>query len=303
MENNNLESSSNDNNENKNMFNEEYKLLLLKNGIDIDKWYHKLLTNMYYSINNIKPDLKCLLFSPDKLKKEETKLIDKFKIITQENSNYEQMIHSKDPVYTISTEINFNTKMNDIIDIVNNKKYSDKLEIISLISKSLYFYIENGKRVDKILLNIESYKQWCENISNNNLSTIGDYINLQKWLKNSNLNILLETEYSEAIYTKKTFNHNYFFFLISGSGTAKREDIKGQTTEVSITKQQIENYKAHIKEYMKYDLVREYSIIDFMLKILKLRTNISYVDIGDSDLFRMFDIYYMYTKSEKYIDF
>ena len=261
-----------------------------------------ILTNIYYSINGVKPDLKCLLFSPNTYEKEEQRLSQKFKIITKEKANYEKSIHAKDAVYRIDTEINFNTPIKDIINIVNNKKYPDKLEIVSLISKSLYFYINNGKRVNKILLNNDTYKQWCENISNNKYVTIGDYINLDKWLKNSDLNILLNTQYTELTYTKQKFKQNYFFFLISGSGTAKREDVKGENVEVTITNKQIVDYKNTVKQYMKYDLIREYSIIDFILKILKLKTNISYVNREQSDLFRLFDIYYMYDKSEKYIN-
>jgi hypothetical protein len=270
---------------------------------DIKVYIHKknvlmianILTNIYYSINNKTPDTRCKLFSQNENKTIENKILtSEFGVILRsEIDEYNKSI-TKNETYTLNTSIDMNTNIQTIIDIVNRKEYPDKLEIVSIICKTLYFYIENGKVVNKILLDTDRYKQWCNEISTKKFSSVKKYM-IVKWLKKVNYRNFLDKKYTEATYTKKTFNQDFFFFLISGLGSGKIQTVQGEPgAEVTITKQQIENYKKNVLRDIKYDLIREYTVIDFILKILKLRTNTKYIYKEESDLFTMLDIYYMY---------
>jgi len=220
-----------------------------------------ILTNIFYSINKIQPDSKCTTFSFNKYKTEEKKIrTSEFKTIYNQEQN---IMYQKDETYLSSTPINFNTKLQELVEIVNDKKYSDKLQIISVITKNLSFYIESGTPIRKILLDTEMYKKWCDIISEKVLDKLDDYMNMPSWFKEVDYSKLIYTEYTAEKYTKETFKLDYFFFVISGSSESTEND-----EIIEITREQINKFKKSVLEYIKYDLIREYTIIDFVLKIL-----------------------------------
>jgi hypothetical protein len=97
-------------------------------------------------------------------------------------------------------------------------------------------------------------------------------------------NMFMNTTYENESYTLETFGQEYIFNKIVNNK---------QTT---ITKQQIDNYKKKCKDKLKYGIIKTYTMVDFLLAIIKNKTNINInIDLVNSKE-SLFDIYYTYIK-------
>jgi len=89
---------------------DEYSLLLQKNGIEIDKWYHKLLTNQYYDINGN------ILFSDD----------EKIENFRNEYQKSYKLKNISSLVFTKNQLLLYKTDMEILNLFLNGKIYNDK---------------------------------------------------------------------------------------------------------------------------------------------------------------------------------
>jgi hypothetical protein len=260
--------------------NNEYSLEILSN----------ILTSIYFNINHSSPILDCLTFS--QLQRDEFIQKSKTKV---DQPLYKAFIleidKSKSPTQsTIPYTATEGTTIGELTRLLNT---DDKLDVLSKLINGLYFY-NNGKNIDRIFLDVEMYKLWCDRLGTKNYNTLNDYIFIERhWFKHVDYGVFLNKTFDKPFYRKKEFDHDYIYSQIAALKKSKKI-----IEEEFITKEQIYNYKQRVILYKTYGIIKEYSMIDFILKILKIKININFRDTTNmNDLYSMFDIYYMYFKS------
>lgn len=256
----------------------EYSLEILSN----------ILTSIYFNINHSSPVLDCLIFS--ELQRDEFIQKSKTKVDRELYKAFiSEIDKSKSPLQiTIPNTANERTTIRELTTLLNS---DDKLDVLSKLINGLYFY-NNGKNIDRIFLDVEMYKLWCDRLGTKNYNTLNDYIFIERhWFKHVDYGVFLNKTFDKPFYRKKEFDHDYIYSQIAALKKSKKI-----IEEEFITKEQIDNYKIKVIKYKTYGIIKEYSMIDFILKILKTKININFRDTTN-DLYSMFDIYYMYFKS------
>ena len=188
------------------------------------------------------------------------------------------------------------TKLSSIINLINNTTFSDKLKYVSLISRDLYFYSIESNKINTIKLDNNIYKAWCDLISSKSYDNLFGFINFHsKILFSCDYKYFMEKIYNNDNYTLDSFKQEYIFKKIVNY------NIQTKTYDSTITKTQINDYKNKIKSQIIYGKIKTYTIVDFILAIIKYKTDIINVNTSDVDdtIYHetFFDIYYMYFKS------
>ena len=247
-----------------------------------------MLSRIYNNINNI--NIRKLITKQSivkfikKLQKSNIDSSIKKKLIDEYNKT-NQIIKTEH--LTDDYKLEMTTKISTLIEKFNKiDNIDNKILHLNKISKNLYFYIHNSIKKYTIILDDFTYKTWYDLISNDKYDIILNFFKITEinFFYLVDYNMFMNTTYENESYTLETFGQEYIFNKIVNNK---------QTT---ITKQQIDNYKKKCKDKLKYGIIKTYTIVDFLLAIIKNKTNINInIDLVNSKE-SLFDIYYTYIK-------
>ena len=271
-----------------------------------------ILTHIYLHINYLPINKNSLVFSQHN-KDTFIKTITQYKAKLDSTDNrifnsFEK--YNKSNMQSTKTDqgtaerLKMKDEMNIIIKKINDSDFVDKLYYISLLTRDLFFYTtKDNKKITTIKMDNNAYMLWHEIISQNKYDKLEDYISKHSLFFSSvDYNYFLENSYDNATYDLTNFNQEYIYKKIAKYTDEKGKDpLSIELYDSKITKKQIANYKTNVKEYCIYGLIKTYTIVDFMLAIVKYYTNMSTImnEIDDEPLNSetLFDSYYMYFKS------
>ena len=271
-----------------------------------------ILTHIYLHINYLSINKGSLYFSQN----DKDAFIKEFATHKQELDSTDNRIfnsfelYNKSNIQSTKTEqgngerLNTNEEMRNIIKKINDTDFVDKLYYISLLTRDLFFYTtKDNKKITTIKMDNNAYMLWHEIISQNKYDKLEDYISKHSLFFSSvDYDYFINKTYDNSNYSLTEFEQEYIYKKIAKyTDKAGKTPLSNELYEQSITKLQITNHKKNIEIQCRYGLIKTYTIVDFMLAIVKYYTNMSTImnEIDDEPLNSetLFDSYYMYFKS------
>jgi hypothetical protein len=168
-------------------------------------------------------------------------------------------------------------KLDDTVEtlITRFKQYTDEEDIdyfnvLSLLVTNFYFY-EKKEKKRSIMLDHLSYKTWIDIYADMPIGKLSAYLSdLHRFYSCIDYKEFMETKHDLDTYDETTFEQKYIFNILRGV----QVDNEGNATyDKTISGNIINAYKDKVKSLIWNGLIREYTILDFVLYILKPQIN------------------------------